>query len=406
MSTNSPVRLTQFQILILWGAAFILWGVYCHSIFRSCLASNLPDFQAYKAATLAFLDNTQVYGKKFTISDTPLAFHSGLRFYYPPTFLLFLRPFLEFSPPTAIVLYTAINLITLLFLAYLLTVMFRGYATRPLEQPPLLFLSTLFAVAFFPPVWNGLSYGQVHLLVAFLITLFLHLYTTRNDFFTGIALAVTVHIKFIPILLVLLPLFARRGKILTSFALSFVLILFCGLLLNTPFSYWEQFVSAMASFPQPEPEANNHAFASVLSESFEAPYALTKWVLFFTLGGLFSILLYRATKTPSPSPKAHLFFLGTLLLLPPLYWIHYATWLLPIIFFLFFRRQGSFPYLLGLYAFFYFIDPAIFFSSLFHQDWLTPILRLSTGLTTLALSIAAFRAECNDTAPHSHEKGA
>ncbi|MCI5065430.1 DUF2029 domain-containing protein, partial [bacterium] len=390
---NTPF-LSCRQYAILWGATILLWAVYCYALLQTALHSSLPDFQAYRAAASAFLHSGDVYGERYSILDTGIAFQRGLKFYYPPTFLLLVGPFLTFSLETSLILFSAVNLLLIPLLALILTEIFRPqFPNKVLQRPPLLFMIFLFLIAFFPPVWNGMSYGQVHLFIALGITLYFYFLGQNRlsgSAAAGFVLAGAVHIKCIPIVLILLPIFRRRWSLPFFFLLFSVLILFGGMLFGVLPTHWNDFLTLMISFPEPDRELNNYALSSILLEIPGVGFSSAKWTQQIVIGGIFLFLLFRQAEQKKGTEQSY-YLIGLLLLLPPFYWTHYATWLLPLLLFLYQKGSLTGAKLIGIYAFFYFIDPMVFFAEILQQRTLASILKLSVPLLTLALSLLAFR---------------
>ena len=137
---------------------------------------------------------------------------------YPPTLADLMVPLTLLSPSAAFLAWNALNLIMIVLLS--------GALTRMLDMK---FMGATILVAaatlLFRPTLSTIHWGEVSVLLTFLVIIGLSLYLKGHDHIAMILLALAIAIKLVP-LIVILPLIAwRKWKSLRLLAIWCVVIL-------------------------------------------------------------------------------------------------------------------------------------------------------------------------------------
>ncbi|MDR3738520.1 MAG: glycosyltransferase family 87 protein [Terracidiphilus sp.] len=144
---------------------------------------------------------------------------------YPPTLADLLTPLSMLSPRTALIIWELTNLVALFLTGVF---MIRMLAIQSLGAKSLV----LAFLVLFRPTISCLSYGQIAILLTFLLTAGLYLYSQGRTTSAGFFFALAVAIKLIP-LIVIVPFLAWRDwKILRAMALWCAAILIALLAIN------------------------------------------------------------------------------------------------------------------------------------------------------------------------------
>jgi hypothetical protein len=121
---------------------------------------------------------------------------------YPPTLADLLVPLTLFSPVTALIIWNLLNLVMILSVSVMLTRMLDMQVFRWAG-----FIAVFLVI--FRPTLNSLHWGQVSILLLFLVMTGLSLYAYRQKNMAGLMFALAGAIKLLPLILVV-PLFAWR----------------------------------------------------------------------------------------------------------------------------------------------------------------------------------------------------
>jgi hypothetical protein len=219
--TNVPITLASVAMIWLL-AGFLLWLVLAGKITKAN-ALGWSGFFIIAAAYLNILRERVRYGDidYYTHAAFALVDHEPLpaTYLYPPlwaTLLSFLTPFGENG---ILLICWVANILALLLFHYLLLRILEHYG---FNSPAAALTGTLFILVNMP-VMRTLMYVQVNLHVMNLIFLGILFYKDRV-FLSALALALAIHLKASPALLVLAFLLERNWKWLFWLAINTILI--------------------------------------------------------------------------------------------------------------------------------------------------------------------------------------
>jgi hypothetical protein len=137
---------------------------------------------------------------------------SVMLYLYPPTFADLLVPLTAFSPTVAFIIWDILNLIMLLATSAILTRLFK------IRAPGWTGLVTVFLILFRPTL-NCFYFGQVSILLLFLLIAGVSFYVHGRKNIAGLLFALAAAIKLTP-LIVIVPFLAWKDwKILRAIAL-------------------------------------------------------------------------------------------------------------------------------------------------------------------------------------------
>jgi hypothetical protein len=179
--------------------------------------------------------------------------------------------------------------------------------------------------AFSYTVLDGLWLGQVHLLVLARIVLAWWLYERNHPVAAGLVLAFITLIKLVPAVLLVYFLLRREWRVLAGAALGGALLLAVMLVgvggLPTLLAMIGPLTSAAGLLPQ-----DNKAVVRLNPVLGPVLVAIAA-----TIFGLVVLLMHRKGWTKEDPALGYAWALSTMLLISPIVWLHYLTWLLPAV---------------------------------------------------------------------------
>ncbi len=224
----------RFHILAAFVAFTMLLGIYTATLWSP--SETGTNFQMYYTAACLVRSgmSTHIYdvvdrntNPQLLFADPNTVFaqtahaHGITRitlYLYPPTLADLVLPLTVLPPSAALLLWNALGLLMLVGISFALTRMleitFRGST-----------LLVAVALLLFRPTLNTLHWGQVTILLAFLLTIGLFLYARGHKGIAALLFVLAIAIKLEPIV-ILIPLLAWRDwKCLRSIAMWSVLVL-------------------------------------------------------------------------------------------------------------------------------------------------------------------------------------
>jgi alpha-1,2-mannosyltransferase len=198
----------------------------------------LGDYRAYYVGGLAISRGVDL-GDRPALEELAEANGITQRFTglnYPPFWYLVCAPATAFPPGTFFRLTLVLNLLLIPVLVY--------FSLKLMDGPrmtPFVFAGALMLVMMSYPVRLTVNEGQVNILIALLLALFIFWDDRRNFSLSGISLGLAIGIKLIPALLVLPLILMRRWRTLLWAATSTLLTV----VLSAPFAgisgVWDYF---------------------------------------------------------------------------------------------------------------------------------------------------------------------
>jgi hypothetical protein len=305
--------------------------------------SPLDDFQWYKARE--FVPEKKIFS-----------------YLYPPPSLLIFIPLSRFPYETSKVLFLIVN--HLLFIA---SVFFLIKATK-LELGHIFTAALLISLFSFFPLIQTLDYGQINILILFLLVAFFIAYQSREKpWLVALPLSLAILIKVYPAIFVLLLIFRKEKKILLW--LLIFLIAICALsAIVLPPEVWTDWLTNVAfnggyisqlqeQAPGTHENQSMNGFITRLAfggERIEAYlpvlYSLAK-PLAYTLAIAFTAIIsapffiYPKIQTESFNLQFSIFLIA-MHILAPITWDHHLVILLPVFFILlsFLKLHNQWPF--------------------------------------------------------------
>lgn len=189
---------------------FILFLISFLWLLKALFLPAYPDFSGYYYGARHILNHQNPYTQDrnyFTAQS------------YPPFTLILFIPFSLLSFGVASELWTFLSVLALVYIIYLLSKIYSHSFFSPLN----LFLSALLFLSF--PLRFTLGMGQINILVLLFLTLSFYFLKKNKLYYSGIFLALSVAIKFFPLLLLLYFIIHKKWKIIISFTVTIITII-------------------------------------------------------------------------------------------------------------------------------------------------------------------------------------
>lgn len=171
------------------------------------------------------------------------------------------------------------------------------------------------------PIWNGLEYGQIHLLVLFLFVVASRLVARQRLQAAGAALAAGTVVKYLPALLVIYHLARGRWRVAVGAAATGIALLVVELLIVGPGTLIGSIGGATADV----------ATYAALHRSWLTGIPEGVWLARLMLLVTFATLMVATWRRWAVNEAlGEGWVLCAMLLVTPLTWYHYLTWLLPL----------------------------------------------------------------------------
>jgi hypothetical protein len=300
-------------------------------------ARPLIDFDVYMQAAGELLGGGSMYDGPYTVIDRA-GRSVDLLYLYPPLLAQLLGPLTSADPSTARLVWCAGNYlavwISILCLARILALSWWG-ALPPLHRISLV----AFFVFCFEPLYVGLGDGQVSAIVLALLSLCALGALTGRDWLLGGAIAIAMHVKLTPILLLVAPIAFGRLRALAWFS-AVASALGC-LSLALPGGMAAVTDFAASAFRTADEQAlSGFAHNIKLSRTLLAPLGLAdvaaaRWLVkgVVVAAAIFGVLRLRAQPRGAADEslsclRAVAFLVPLMILVAPIVWFHHLAWCL------------------------------------------------------------------------------
>lgn len=178
----------------------------------------------------------------------------------------------------------------------------------------------------FRPIWDGLEHGQLHILVLFVFVLASRLIARHWPQCAGGALALGVALKYFPAVVIVYYLARGRWRVALGAAVTGFALLAAELLIVGPTTLLGSIHGATADV------ATYSALHRNWLSNIPAGVILARLMLVVTFAVIVALAWRRR---PSSDALGEGWVLCAALLVAPLAWYHYLTWLLPLVIALF-----------------------------------------------------------------------
>jgi len=300
-------------------------------------ARPLIDFDVYMQAAGELLTGGNMYDSPYTVIDRA-GRSVDLLYLYPPLLAQLLGPLTSAAPATARLVWCAGNYvavwISILCLARILASSWWG-ALPPLHRVSLV----AFFVFCFEPLYVGLGDGQVTAIVLALLSLCALGALTGRDWLVGSAIAIAMHVKLTPLLLLVAPIALGRFRAVAWFAAVAVSLGCPSLALPGGVDVVTDF-AASALRTADEQALSGFAHNIKLSRTLLAPLGLAdlaaaRWLVkgAIVAAAIFGVLRLRTqTKRAADESLSYLravaFLVPLMILVAPIVWFHHLAWCL------------------------------------------------------------------------------
>ncbi|RIJ77024.1 DUF2029 domain-containing protein [Nakamurella silvestris] len=315
----------QRRKALLTGVAILLAViVFCFTVYQLFMAHHSQfDLKIYFNAINMWTDGGNLYDYA-----QPDPVNGMLGFTYPPAAALFMSPMGSMALTTVVVLtFLAIMSATVVWVAILL----RERLSLPRPQF-LLVVGMVTAVAFcFQPMAQNISFGQINIFLALLISIDLLVLDRRNSRWTGIGIGIAMAVKVIPGIFLIYLIAARRWRALAvALGSAAAVTLFAAIF--EPKETWQYFSSLLweSSRVGVPDNTSNQSLNGIIARIWAPlPPDRMVWVL---LSAAVLVLTYRRARVALSAGDrlAAMTLFGLLgVLVSPVSWIHHAVWVLP-----------------------------------------------------------------------------
>lgn len=331
--TSAEQRVTGFlahpRVVV---SLIVLLGVYAAYLFVFVAGTSLlPDFMVYLRAGEAMNKGRNIYTEIYRVEYIQGTFFK-LSYLYPPLLAHLLSKTVALGEPTIKMLWSVVSFVALAVSVFQLSGMLEyswwGKVSRGVR---VLVISFLFLC--FEPLPSGAGHGQVTAVLFCLLTTFMYESVRRREITAGLALALAIHIKMTPVLLLLAPLAFRRWRTVgwcIGGIGTFALITIVDAQSFTPFL---DFIGSLASTPN-HPGLRGNEFNFSMERVLLIPLGLFDHRLSrqgLTLAML--ILTVVVVKLlPKRDERDYLVTSGFLIVwmvgASPIIWFHHFAWLL------------------------------------------------------------------------------
>lgn len=282
------------------------------------------DFTMYYAAARAL--RLDPHANIYSLATLHAAYVGGCgqppttTYPYQPLLALLLEPVTLLPCSTALVAWWQLSFL----LWALVTFWFARDATSVYGPGRGLLVGVLCLI--YRPIWDGVEHGQIHLLILFVFVLASR-FVARNQFQRGAgALAVGAVLKYFPGLLIAYHLARGRWRMALGAALTGIALLLAELLIVGP-------GTLIGSIRGATTDVATYATLHRIWSSVIPGGAMLAWLMLLVTFAALLALTWRQRTANEALGEG--WVLCALLLVAPLAWYHYLTWLLPLLIALF-----------------------------------------------------------------------
>lgn len=288
--------------------------------------TELADFSVYREAARALLGGKDMYAAQFEVTqrDAPLS----LGYLYPPLLAVVLSWGELLAPSLLPFLWCGLLFLTVVGSGILFGGLLRHLFQGPAESPERVQAGAFLLLLLWPPLWDGLMWGQVNPIVLFAILAACGATLKGQTAASGAWIALAAALKATPAVLLIPFIAGKSWRGIAGFMVgSLIVVLLSG---ASPRGYQVlgDFVGALQSFS-----------SSPLSIDPFYDYSLSKFlgdtagkVVSLGLIPLYAVVVYRQLRRGGgESLVAQQMILGLplMVLLSPCVWFHHLLWIVP-----------------------------------------------------------------------------
>lgn len=291
----------------------------------------LADFVIYTKAAQTLVAGGNVYQDGYPTEIAPG--HTFLLPYlYPPLLAHILSRCLFLSETSLKLAWNLLGFICVaITIATLMTLTADSWwKTLPRIRRALLFG---FFVVCFEPLYHGVAYGQVTAIVLASLALFILCAVKGLDGFAGLALALAIHIKMTPILLLIPPLLFGRWRTVL-WCLSATAIIAAGTLIDLGSTQVFKDFFGSVSTSLNNPELLEHPFNFSLTHALLEPLGITgnsvaaQCIRVLTIIGSCCAVVVIRGQQGQTYLRSLAFLICVMVLVSPITWYHHLAWII------------------------------------------------------------------------------
>ena len=294
--------------------------------------SLLPDFAVYLRAGEAMNEGRNIYARPYEVEFVPGELFR-LRYLYPPLLAYLLSKVAWLGEPTLRFVWSGLSFLAIVVsVAQVATLL--GYSWWREVSPRVRILFVSFFFLCFEPLASGVGHGQVTAVVLWLLTSFTLESVRRHDRRAGLALALAIHIKMTPVLLLLAPIIFRRWRTVGWCAWGVVALVAIPVVDLGSLDHLSQFVASISETSN-NPVLRGAEYNFAVDRVLLLPFGLfgqgmPRKVVMLALLGVFAGCLLGMRRRDE---QGYLDVVGVLIvgmvLVSPIIWFHHFAWLLP-----------------------------------------------------------------------------
>jgi hypothetical protein len=293
--------------------------------------SLLPDFAVYLRAAEALREGRNIYARPYEVEYAPGEFF-GLRYLYPPFLAHVLSKGLALSEPAFRFVWSVASFGALALSVVQVSKLLEDSWWREVPARVRMLIISFFFLCF-EPLASGGGHGQVTAIVLCLLSTFMLESVRRNERTAGLALALAIHIKMTPVLLLLAPVVFRRWRTVGWCFIGTALLALPTIVDIGSLDIFFQFLgslSATSNNPVLRGAAANFAVDKILHIPFGAVgQKLGRQVVMVCM---LIAMVACARSLPKRTERDFLvltaFLVVCMIMVSPIVWFHHFAWLL------------------------------------------------------------------------------
>ncbi len=331
-------KVSLFKVQLLWAAVSILFLYFIFFVIRNGDRSS-HGFVTYYTASKLLLEGESVsnFYNDYWFSSKVGKYDPGIYEIYSvnlPTTSFILLPIASFDYKTARIIWTCFNVIILFITITLIT---NSNSHKGIWLPIILIIFFVYQ-----PLYVNFSYGQVYILILFLLTLVWLAYRSGKEEWLGIIIGLIFVLKSTTFILWILLLNQKKWKSFGWLLLTIVLIFFVTL----PFvglDSWFEYINKLSNYSS-NPSLSVTAYQTVHSffnhitsyheywnpePIFDLPVLGKSLAIIFSLI-ILSLTIYNVYKFNKPDLSFGTFIIAGVILNPASMDYHYILIIIPI----------------------------------------------------------------------------
>jgi len=294
--------------------------------------SLLPDFAVYLRAGEALNEGRNIYARPYEVEFVPGEFFR-LRYLYPPLLAYLLSKLAWLGEPTLRFVWSGLSFFAIVVsVAQVATLLGYSWWREVSLRVRILFVSFFFLC--FEPLASGVGHGQVTAVVLWLLTSFTLASVRGHERRAGFALALAIHIKMTPALLLLAPILFRRWRTVGWCGAGVVALAAISVVDLGTFEHISQFIASISATSN-NPVLRGAEYNFAVDRALLLPFGLfgesmLRHVVMLALLCLFAGSLAGMRRRDEQDYLGMVGFLIVgMVLVSPIIWFHHFAWLLP-----------------------------------------------------------------------------